>query len=157
MEHTRQHVAATHRSNQLPCVYWRIFVKSFITVTELCLATSQTKSDQTEFVWLVVATKFCCWDKDFHKKSPVHTLCDLLLQSVVQLSTRPVHTEWFALRLLTATCHLLCPDLKSYHTAALVYLQSDPPVFPEPAVLLFQHVLLQHLVVLCLLIKRTSK
>ena len=26
------------------------FVKSFITVTELCLATSHTKSDQTEFV-----------------------------------------------------------------------------------------------------------
>ena len=32
-------------------------------------ATSRKKSNQTEFVRLVAATKFCCSDKDFHKNS----------------------------------------------------------------------------------------
>ena len=37
--------------------------------------------------------------QDFHKNSPVHTQSDLSLHRVVQLSTRPVHTQWFAQRL----------------------------------------------------------
>ena len=51
---------------------------------------SLKKSNQTESVLLVAATKFCCSDKDFHKNSPVHTkrfvaaMCrlDMLLELV---------------------------------------------------------------------------
>ena len=114
----------------------------------ICLTSNCTRTNQTEFERIVAAKILCCSNK--------YTWSNLSLWCVAQLSTQPVHTEWFALRLVAATCRLLCLDLKSYHTAALVYLQSDPPVFPEPAVLLFQHVLLLHQVVLCLLIKRTS-
>ena len=61
-------------------------------------ATCCKKSNQTEFVRLVAATKFCCRDKDFYKISPVHTkrfvatMCrrDILLQLVAE----PVHTKW---------------------------------------------------------------
>ena len=34
---------------------------------------SRKQSNQTEFVWLVGATKFCWSDKDFYKHSPAHT------------------------------------------------------------------------------------
>ena len=132
-------------------------MKSFISATELCLATSHTKSDQTKFVRLVAAKKFCCWDKDFPQNSPIQTWSNICCCNVSCNLAPNQYTQWFSPWLVAATRHLLCPDIKSYHTAPLVYLQSDPPVFPEPAVLLFQHVLLLHLVVLCLLVKGTSK
>ena len=44
-------------------------------------ATSRKKSNQTESVRLVVATKFCCSDKDFHKILQ-YTWSDLSLQRV---------------------------------------------------------------------------
>ena len=56
------------------------------------------KSNQTEFVRLVAATKFCCRDKDFHKISPGHTkrfvtaMCRRNM--LLQLVAGPVHTEW---------------------------------------------------------------
>ena len=61
-------------------------------------ATCCKKSNQTEFVRLFTATKFCCRDKDFPKISPVHmkrliaAMCrrNVLLQLVVG----PVHMEW---------------------------------------------------------------
>ena len=67
-------------------------------------ATSHRKSNQTKFVRLVAATKFCCSDKDFHKISPGHkrrfvaAMCrrDMLLLLVAG----PVHTEWS----VVATC-----------------------------------------------------
>ena len=71
-------------------------------------ARSLTKSNQTEFVWLVALTKFCFWGKDFHKNSPLHAKqylslwlsCDLLQQLV----SWPEHMEWF----VTLTC---CSDM----------------------------------------------
>ena len=54
-------------------------------------------SNQTEFVQIVAATKFCCRDKYFHKNSPVHTkrfvaaMCRR--DMFVQLVAGPVHTE----------------------------------------------------------------
>ena len=90
--HTRRQVAATSRGDQItPCVQVRRLVAATrcgdtsqrqITscVLEnfcetLCLrnrilvvATRRKKSNQTEVVRLVEATKFCCSDKDFHKK-----------------------------------------------------------------------------------------
>ena len=52
-------------------------------------ATSRKKSNQTEIVRLVAATKFSYSDKDFHKNSPVHKK-----------------------RFVAATCRLECTDLK---------------------------------------------
>ena len=48
-------------------------MKIFVSPRNFVAATSRKKSNQTESVGLVVATKFCCSDKDFHKNSPVHT------------------------------------------------------------------------------------
>ena len=71
-------------------------MKIFVSATELCHSNIK-KSNQTEFVRLFAATKFCCRDKDFHKISPVRmkrliaVMCcrNMLLQLVVG----PVHRE----------------------------------------------------------------
>ena len=62
----QQHVVVTCRNDKSLHVYRRIFVKIFVSVT------SHKKSNHTKFVQLVVATKFCCRDKDFRKNLPVH-------------------------------------------------------------------------------------
>ena len=90
----------THRSNKSLCMYWRIFWKSLSQQQNRTLSQQHVakKSNQTEFVWLFTATKFCCRDMDFHKISPVHmkgliaAMCcrNMLLQLVVE----PVHMEW---------------------------------------------------------------
>ena len=61
-------------------------------------ATCCKKSNQTEFVPLVAATKFSCRDKDFHQISPVHTRLFVAAMCrrnmLLQLVAGPVHTEW---------------------------------------------------------------
>ena len=95
------------------------FCEIFVSATEFChsnmlqkiksdrncaTATCCKKSNQTEIVRLVAATKFCCSDKDFHKISPVHmkrfvaAMCHHNM--LLQLVPGPVHTE----RSVTATC-----------------------------------------------------
>ena len=91
-------------------------------------------SNQTEFMRLVEATKFCCRDKDFQKISPLHLKrlvtamyrCNMCLQLVAG----PVHKEWsvaatcccnwspdlltrsgLSSRLVAATFCLVCTDL----------------------------------------------
>ena len=72
-------------------------MKSLSLQQNFVAATCCKKSNLTEFVRLVGATKFCCRDKDFHKISPVHTkrfvaaVCrrNMLLQLVAE----PEHTE----------------------------------------------------------------
>ena len=80
--------------------------QNFVAAT--CPRTTK-KSNQTEFVRLVAATKSCCRKKDFfHKNSPVHTkrfvaaMCrrNVLLQLVARL----VHTEWSVAE--TCCCNL---------------------------------------------------
>ena len=61
------------------------FVKILSLQQHFVTATCCKKSNQTEFVWLVAVTKFCCRDKDFHKISPVH-LKWLSLQQVAAAS-----------------------------------------------------------------------
>ena len=86
---------ATHRSDKSLRVYLRIFVKIVVSATEFCR--SNMLQNQTEFVRLVAATKFCCRDKDFHKISAVHTkrfvaaMCRRNM--LLQLVAGPVHTE----------------------------------------------------------------
>ena len=90
--HTWRQVAATRRSDKSLRVCWRIFVKIFVS------ATSHKKSNQTEFVRLVAATKLCCRDKDFHQTSPAHTKRSLAATCrrnlLLQLVAGPVHMEW---------------------------------------------------------------
>ena len=82
----KRHVAATNRFVCTGEFLW----KSLSPQQNFVAATSRKKSNQTESVRLVAATKFCCSDKDFHKNSPVHTkrfvaaTCrrDMLLQLV---------------------------------------------------------------------------
>ena len=85
-----------HHSNKSPRVHWRIFVKTFSLQKNFVATTSRTNSDWFDFLRLVVATKFCGTDKDFHKKfSSTHKMiccCDrrnVMLQAV----TWPVHTQ----------------------------------------------------------------
>ena len=67
-------------------------------------ATSRKKSNQTEIVRLVAATKFCCSDKDFHKNSPVHT------KRFVAAKRAPHH--------VAATCRLVCTAVsRTYENA----------------------------------------
>lgn len=68
-------------------------------------AASCTNSVWLDFVWLVAATKFCCWDNNFHITSPEHTICCC-----------NVLPEWVA-----ATCHLVSSDLYCY-VVVLVFI-----------------------------------
>ena len=69
-------------------------MKMFVSATEFCRC---NKSQKNIYVRLVAATKFCCSDKDFHKRSPVHTKrflaakCrrDMLLQLLRVVCTDP--------------------------------------------------------------------
>ena len=96
----QRHVAATNRFVCAGEFLWKSLSPQHNFVT----TTSRKKSNQTEFVRLVAATKLCCRDKDFHKKFPVHTkrfvaaTCrrNVLLQPVDE----PVHMEWS----VAATC-----------------------------------------------------
>ena len=65
----RRHVAATNRFMCTGEFLW----KSLSPQRNFVTATSHKKSNQTESVQLVAATKFCCSNKDVHKNSPVHT------------------------------------------------------------------------------------
>ena len=63
---------------------------------------SCNKSYKIKSDWICLTcggNKILLLRQDFHKNSPVHTQSDLSLHRVVQLSTRPVHTQWFAQRL----------------------------------------------------------
>ena len=60
------------------------------------VATNRKKSNQTEFVRLVAATKFFCSNKDFHKNPPVRT------ERFVAADVLP--------RRVGTTCHLACTD-----------------------------------------------
>ena len=73
----RRHVAATNRFVCTGEFLW----KSLSPQQNFVAATSRKKSNQTESVRLVAATKFCCSDKDFHKFLQ-YTGSDLSLQRV---------------------------------------------------------------------------
>ena len=91
----QQHVAATRRSEKSLRVCWRILWKSLSPQHNFVAATSRKKSNQTEFVRLVAATRLCCRDKDFHKNSPVHTkrfvAATCRRNVLLQLVDGPVH------------------------------------------------------------------
>ena len=65
----RRHVAATNRFLCTGEFFWKYLSMQ----QNFVAATSCKKSNRTEFVRLVAATKFCCSNKDFHKNSPLHT------------------------------------------------------------------------------------
>lgn len=100
---------ATNCSNMLQwwlCVFWRILWKSFSPRQNFVTATCCRKSNQTEFLWLVAATKFCFRDRFLQKFCSTHEAmlhCKVLLQ----LAAWPVHTEWS----VATTCCLVCSDL----------------------------------------------
>ena len=55
----QQHGEATRRSHKSLRGYWRIFVKNLSPQQNFVAATSRKKSNETEVVRLVAATKFC--------------------------------------------------------------------------------------------------
>ena len=56
-EKSQQHVLETRHSDKLLCVIEN-FVKIFVSATEFCHCNKSQKTNQTEFVQLVMATKF---------------------------------------------------------------------------------------------------
>ena len=84
----RRHVAATNRFVCAGEVWW----KSLSLQQSFVAATSRTNSVWFDFLRLVVVTKLCCGDKDFHKNCPAHTKrfvaatcrCNVLLQLVAK-------------------------------------------------------------------------
>ena len=67
-----RHDAATNHDKSLR-VSGEFLWKSLSPQRDFVPATNRKKTNKTESVRLVVVTKFCCSDKDFHKNSPVHT------------------------------------------------------------------------------------
>ena len=80
----RRHIAAT---NRFVCT-GEFLLKSLSPEQNFVAATSRKKSNQTESVRLVAATKFCCSDKDFHKFLQ-YTRSDLSLQHVAATCNLP--------------------------------------------------------------------
>ena len=84
----RRHVATT---NRFVCT-GEFLRKSFSLQQSFVAATSRTNSVWFDFLRLVVVTKLCCGDKDFHKNCPAHTKrfaaatcrCNVLLQLVAK-------------------------------------------------------------------------
>ena len=101
-------MCATGRSDKSLCVY-RSADKLLQKVARHIGGTNcfvwSTNSVWLDFVRLVAATKFCCWDNNFHITSPEHTICCC-----------NVLPEWVA-----ATCHLLSSDLYCY-VVVLVFI-----------------------------------
>ena len=87
----RRHVAATNRF-----VYTEVLWKSLSSQQNFVAARSRKKSNQTEFVRLVAATKFFCSNKDFHKNPAVRA------KRFVAADVSP--------RRVGATCRLVCTD-----------------------------------------------
>ena len=85
-------VAAICRCDKSLRVCWRPFGKIFVSATEFCRC---NKSQKKKIVRLVAATKFCCSQKDFHKRSPVHTKRFVAAKSrrhmLLQLLSRSVY------------------------------------------------------------------
>ena len=75
----RRLVAATHR-----LVYWRIYVKIYVSATEFCRRNKSQKFCLAGLIFFVhvAAANFCCGDKDFYKNSPVHPKRLMLLRRV---------------------------------------------------------------------------
>ena len=90
----QRHVAATNRFVCAGEFLW----KSLSPQHNFVAATSHKKSNQTEFVLLVAATKLCCRDKDFHQNSPAHikrvVAATCRRNLLLQLVPGPVHMEW---------------------------------------------------------------
>ena len=98
----------------------------------IVFTTSHRKSNQLEFGRLVVVTKFCYSDKDFHKNSPVHgkrfvtaTCCSNLLPSVYwQLSDRSTSqtiSSFFPQSLPLLGISVVNLKLQKYHISVLSF------------------------------------
>ena len=89
----QRQVAATNRVVCAGKFLW----KSLSLQHNFVAATSRKKSNQTEFVRLVAATKLCCRDKHFHKNSPTHTkgfvAATCRRNVLLQVGAGPVHME----------------------------------------------------------------
>ena len=94
-EHTRQQVAAircddTSQRQIASCVWRNVCENLCLRNRILPLQQVAKKSNQTEFVRLVVATKFCCRDRDFYRNSLIYKK-----QFVAAATCRQVCTDLF--------------------------------------------------------------
>ena len=110
--HSRRQVAVTSRATdhlvctgwatscKWLCMYWGIFVKIFVSITEFCRC---NKSHKLCLIWFFAT---CCRDKDFHKNSPVHM---------------------YTSRHVIATCCPVCTDLfcTIYKCIIAIVLESE--------------------------------
>ena len=104
----QKHVAVTRRSGKSLGVYWTIFAKIFVA------ATCRKKSNPTEFVQLVAATKFFCRDK-FSSQNLLYTRSHLSLRCVAATCccnySPDLHTKSdLSPRLVARTHPLVCFD-----------------------------------------------
>ena len=142
LQHVTNVAATSHSDKPLLCfsVNWTIptllpkaWLPSFgVVFFPIVFTTSHRKSNQLEFGRLVVVTKFCYSDKDFHKNSPVHgkrfvtaTCCSNLLPSVYwQLSDRSTSqtiSSFFPQSLQLLGISVVNLKLQKYHISVLSF------------------------------------
>ena len=98
---------------------WKIFVKIFVSATELCRSDMFQKSNRTEFERPVATTKFCCrLLEDFHKTFSIthKAICRCYVSSQHGAATsRRTCTHGVICRrdMLLQTCHLMCSRSQS--------------------------------------------
>ena len=79
----QQHVAATHRSDKSLRVYWRIFVKIFVSATEFCRRNKSQKLSDLIFCAMLLRENSIAETKIFtHRKKSIYTRSDLSLRNV---------------------------------------------------------------------------
>ena len=88
------------------------FCEIFVSKTEFCHCNRSCKIKSVWICTICCGNKFCCRDKDFHKKfSNTHeAICrsNMSRNLPPDLYTKCVLSLWC----VAATCHLLCPDLQ---------------------------------------------
>ena len=128
----QQHVVATHRSDKSLCMYWRDFVKIFVSAMEFC---RRDNSHKFCLIWFFAT---CCCDKimlqkqrfsqkilHLHSKRFVAATCSCYM--LLQLVSGPVHTEW---SVVATCCYILSPS---------VYRPLVSPLYETPKVRLWTH------------------
>ena len=93
----QQHCEATRRSNKSLLVYWRIFVKIFVAVTEFCC---RNKSHNFSLIWFFAT---CCSDKIPLQRQRFSQKFSSTHEAICRSDVSPHR--------VAATCRLVCTDL----------------------------------------------
>ena len=100
----QQLVEATHHIDKSLCVYWRIIVKIFVSVTEFCRISMSEKIKSYRICLTCYGNKILLQ----HMKGFVTVMCHCNV--ILQWVAWHVHMKWS----VAATCHLVCSDLQTF-------------------------------------------